>query len=73
LETANTRIRHAAHALHTVSPLATLQRGYAIVTHGDKNRIVREATQLKKGETILTRLARGQVQSAVKSIQSDDE
>ncbi len=72
LKTANTQIQHAAHALHTVSPLATLQRGYAIVTHGD-NSIVREATQLKEGETITTQLARGQVQSLVKSIKADNE
>jgi exodeoxyribonuclease VII large subunit len=71
LEITSTRMQHAVHALHTVSPLATLERGYAIVTHGDT--IVREAADLKEGDTINTRLAKGQVQSLVKSIHDDNE
>ena len=37
--------------LHTLSPLATLKRGYSITTHGGKNgTIIRNATSLKKND-----------------------
>ncbi|MFT5131847.1 MAG: exodeoxyribonuclease VII large subunit [Gammaproteobacteria bacterium] len=73
LKNANTRIQHLAHALHTVSPLATLERGYAIVTYGDKNEIVRDADQLKSGDTIKTRLAKGEVESLVNSVFTENK
>ena len=39
--------------LHTLSPLATLKRGYSITTHGGKNgTIVRNAANLKKNDVI---------------------
>ncbi len=62
------RMQHAIHALHSVSPLATLERGYAIVTRTDNQHIVRDAGQLCEGDIISTRLARGQVQSLVKTV-----
>ena len=63
------QLRHLARALETVSPLATLSRGYAIVTtSGDK--IVRNAADVKTGETIHTRLAKGRLVSTV--IKVDD-
>jgi exodeoxyribonuclease VII large subunit len=71
LEKARTRMQHTTHALHTVSPLATLDRGYAIVTDG-KNTIVRSAGQLNNGEMIMTRLAEGKVESKVQKIHKDD-
>ena len=61
-----------SHSLKTVSPLATLDRGYAIVTDEDKN-IVRRADQLRENAVINTRLSKGSVQSTVKRINSDDE
>ena len=71
MKNATGRMQHSAHALHTLSPLATLERGYAIVSHGDKNTIVRDARHLKSGETINTRLARGEVESLVQKIRVD--
>ncbi len=63
------QLRHLARALETVSPLATLSRGYAIVTaSGDK--ILRNAADVITGETIHTRLAKGQLVSTV--IKVDD-
>lgn len=73
LEIADARMKHAAHALHTVSPLATLQRGYAIVTYGDDNRIVRNADELKENDEIKTRLAKGQIISKVKKLLPDNK
>jgi len=73
MQTLATRMRHASHALHSVSPLATLERGYAIVTRIDSNNLIRDAGQLSEGETICTRLALGQVQSSVKKIMPDNK
>ncbi len=71
MESAGSRMEHAVHTLHTVSPLATLERGYAMVTQGENNAIVRDAGQLQSGETINTRLARGDVISVVKTVRVD--
>ena len=54
--------------LHTVSPLATLDRGYAIVTEPKTSTVIRSSQQLSIGDKIKTRLAQGQVISQVKEI-----
>jgi exodeoxyribonuclease VII large subunit len=50
--------------LHAVSPLATLERGYAIVSleGGD---ILRDAADAKPGTLIEARLARGRVRAKI--------
>lgn len=45
--------------LDTVSPLATLTRGYAIVTQPDSGKPVRDAGEVKPGEKLDVRLAKG--------------
>ncbi len=62
--------RHAivARALHTVSPLATLDRGFAVVRHNDA--IVTNATRLKSGDQITTKLAKGEVTSIVDKVKA---
>jgi exodeoxyribonuclease VII large subunit len=70
---ANARINQVAHALNTVSPLATLERGYAIVTYKDSEKIIREVNELKENEQIMTRLANGKVISQVKKLIPDSE
>ena len=62
-------LEQQGHALHTVSPLATLERGYAIVTHDD--RIVRNATDVKIGELVKSRLAKGYIHSKVTKIDKE--
>ncbi|MCX7555300.1 exodeoxyribonuclease VII large subunit [Xanthomonadaceae bacterium JHOS43] len=54
-----TRVAALGRALHAVSPLATLQRGYAILLdqHG---RSVRHAGELQPGERLTARLADGE-------------
>lgn len=54
------RFEKAASRLDIVSPLATLQRGYAIVTDA-ANHVVSDASKLTKGELIRARLAQGTV------------
>lgn len=70
LQTARTNFERLTHNLHTVSPLATLERGYAIVSQTNNGDIVRDASVLNAGETIKTRLAKGQILSIVKKITS---
>jgi len=62
-----------AHALHTVSPLATLDRGYAIVTTEDDGRILRNIAELETGKQIKTRIADGIFHSTVTGILNDDK
>jgi exodeoxyribonuclease VII large subunit len=56
-----TKLTHFAHALHTLSPLATLERGYAIVRREATGEILRDATKVAIGERIEARLAHGQL------------
>lgn len=54
-----TEVTHFARALHTLSPLATLDRGYAIVRRDATGEIVRRAGTIEIGERIQARLAQG--------------
>lgn len=60
------QLQNTSLALHMVSPLATLDRGYAIVTHNEN--IVHDAKMLKKGDAINTKLAKGSFVAEVKAI-----
>lgn len=61
-----------AHALDTISPLATLQRGYAIATRARDELIIRNCTQVNAGEAIDVRLGRGQLHCTIDSITKPD-
>lgn len=54
------------HILDTVSPLATLARGYSISFN--QNKIVKSVQQIQVGESLLTRFADGDVQSKVTQV-----
>jgi len=60
-----TELAHLGHTLHTLSPLATLDRGYAIVRREATGEILRSAAATTIGERLETRLARGRVLSRV--------
>ena len=62
------RLETRMHALHTVSPLQTLQRGYAIVTTEPDGRLVTDASTLRVGERIRARMAKGGVIARVEEI-----
>lgn len=64
------RLKSYSQTLHAVSPLATLERGYAIVHKLDSNTIINQAQQLTPGELIQTRFAQGKIISQVRDIQS---
>jgi exodeoxyribonuclease VII large subunit len=51
--------------LDALSPLAVLRRGYAIVTREADGRVVRASRQLRAGDVIGVRLARGRLRAEV--------
>jgi exodeoxyribonuclease VII large subunit len=51
--------------LHAVSPLATLDRGYAIVRRAGGDSVVRSAAELKTGDAIEAQLAKGSITATV--------
>ena len=65
------RFELAARALHAVSPLATLDRGYAIVTDS-QGRVLQDTAGLRPGERVTARLARGRFAAEVLSVEPGD-
>jgi len=54
-------------ALESLSPLAILDRGYALIFDSDGN-LLKDAQSVKVGDEISARLARGEIQSSVTKI-----
>ncbi|MGR5455296.1 exodeoxyribonuclease VII large subunit [Vibrio alfacsensis] len=54
----------AAEKLDTVSPLATLKRGYSI-TKTEQGQVITQASDAKTGDILVTRLANGELRSTV--------
>ena len=63
----------AARALDSVSPLATLDRGYAIVTAKDSGRVLTDAPAAPVGSSIRARLANGTLEATVTAQLDADE
>lgn len=68
LDRLDRRLAQAAHALDTVSPLATLSRGYAILTTTD-GRVLRAAAQTAPGQQVQARLGQGRLLCRVEGIE----
>ena len=62
------RLTAAARTLQAVSPLATLERGYAIVQHAD-GRVARAAAEFVAGDTLRARTAHGSLLATVARIE----
>ncbi|WP_319536300.1 exodeoxyribonuclease VII large subunit [uncultured Vibrio sp.] len=54
----------AAEKLDTVSPLATLKRGYSI-TQTEQGKVITQAEDVKTGDRLVTRVANGEIRSTV--------
>ncbi|CAG7855780.1 partial Exodeoxyribonuclease 7 large subunit, partial [biofilm metagenome] len=65
LQRYNQRLQVAGQTLHSVSPLATLNRGYALISDTASGQIIRSTEQLKIGKILTARLANGQFTSRV--------
>jgi exodeoxyribonuclease VII large subunit len=68
---AQQRWRHAAQVLNAVSPLATLERGYAIAQRTGDGSVLRAAGQVRPGDGIYLRLARGHVDCRVEKVRDE--
>jgi exodeoxyribonuclease VII large subunit len=71
LTAARQRCELAARALQAVSPLATLERGYAIVTDAT-GRVLQDAAASAPGDRISARLARGRIEARVEQVSPED-
>ncbi len=65
------RLKLAERALQSVSPLATLERGYAIVSDSDTGRILTDASAAKPGSAITARLALGSLTATVDTVKKE--
>ena len=60
------RLAGTTACLESLSPLAVLARGYS-VTSVAGGQIVRDSAQVEPGQTIVSRLAKGEITSRVES------
>jgi exodeoxyribonuclease VII large subunit len=65
LEVKRGRLNTAVRALHAVSPLATLERGYAVVTREPGGALLRSALAVRPDERLRIRVADGSVCAVV--------
>ena len=68
LEKYNNNISRLNHTLNTVSPISTLDRGYAIVTNTKTNLIVKSAKGLSTGDKLRIRFSAAEVNSIVDEV-----
>jgi exodeoxyribonuclease VII large subunit len=59
------RLALASRTLNAVSPLAVLDRGYALVTLADSGRLVRDPSEAPDGTIIEARVASGKLRAKV--------
>ena len=71
LATLKQRQAGIGQTLHAVSPLATLNRGYAIVLRHESSKVVKSTADLAADELIDVRLAKGRLVAQVKEIMHD--
>lgn len=64
-----TKLASVAATLDTLSPLATLNRGYAIAAKN--NHILYDAKKLKRGDVLQVRLAKGSIDCIVEKVNAD--
>ena len=72
VESARARLGRAAAALDALSPLAVLERGYAIAEAKD-GRLLRDASSVSPGDQIGVRLAKGRLAARVEDIETNDQ
>jgi exodeoxyribonuclease VII large subunit len=67
------RLALASRTLDAVSPLATLGRGFAVVTRVDDGTLLRDATQAPAGTEIEARLSKGRLRATVAAQLEDQD
>lgn len=59
------RLKGLAQLLHSISPLATLERGYAIVTHAETGKIVKDIDSITTDDETRSEIANGYFYSKI--------
>ncbi len=68
---ASGRLTSVSRALHTVSPLATLSRGYSVIRKDQK--IVTDARKFSPGDTVDAQMAKGRIVAKIQSVDADPD
>jgi exodeoxyribonuclease VII large subunit len=63
------RLEQASGKLHALSPVAILERGYSLL-FDSQGTLVKDISQLQPGDSILARLAHGEVDARVESLRN---
>ena len=71
VELARSRFHGTSRALHAVSPLATLERGYAIALRAADGAILTDSGQAPPGTDVELRLSRGRLRARVSASRDD--
>jgi exodeoxyribonuclease VII large subunit len=71
LERAREHLARTAQALDTLSPLATLARGYAILEKPASGAVIRNASDVRRGDAVRARLAHGALDCRVENVHND--
>ncbi len=72
LQAASQRLRNLSGHLHALSPLATLERGYAIVRRQSDGDILHRADAVRIGDTVEALLSQGRLRCKVAAIDAAD-
>ncbi|MCH7897777.1 MAG: exodeoxyribonuclease VII large subunit [Proteobacteria bacterium] len=67
------RLQLAMRSLHSISPLATLERGYAVVLDADSGKALTDVSSVKAGSEIRARLHSGELLATVKEVSAGDD
>jgi exodeoxyribonuclease VII large subunit len=62
---AEARLHNCAARLDSLSPLAVLARGYAVVWDQSRTRVIRKASEVKTGDAVRVTLSEGELQCEV--------
>lgn len=68
----SSRLERLAASLEALSPVAILERGYALV-FDSRGKLVKDASSMKVGDEIKARVARGEIVAGVKKVLPDDD
>jgi exodeoxyribonuclease VII large subunit len=61
-----------ARQLNSLSPLAVLSRGYALV-YDERGMLIKDTENIAQGQSIVARLARGRIRSRVTAVEKDTQ
>ncbi|MEJ7741447.1 MAG: exodeoxyribonuclease VII large subunit [Nocardioidaceae bacterium] len=71
LTRASDDLDHRLARVQALSPLATLERGYAVVQSADGTEVLTDAGQVEIGDRVTARLARGRLVAVVEDTQTE--